>query len=91
VEINANSRLLVNYNCSTTGSDITVDVLQSADFNAETLETFESIPSVYVNNDGYLSLNLFQNGDIPNGTYYFKFTYTSVNPVFLIKSIEVIT
>lgn len=91
VQLNANSRLLVNYNCSTTGSNITVEVLSSADFTSESVATFEDIPSIYVENGVYMSVNLFPNGTIESGTYYLRFKYTTVNPVFLIKSIEVIS
>lgn len=91
VQLNANSRLLVNYNCSTTGSNITVEVLSSANFTSESVATFEDIPSIYVENGVYMSVNLFPNGTIESGTYYLRFKYTTVNPVFLIKSIEVIS
>lgn len=91
VELNANSRLLVNYNCTTTGSNIAVEVLSSADFTSESVATFEDIPSFYADGGTYMSVNLFPNGTIESGTYYLRFKYTTVNPVFLIKSIEVIS
>ena len=91
IELNANSRLLVNYNCSTTGSNIAVEVLSSADFTSESVATFEDIPSFYADSGTYMSVNLFPNGNIESGTYYLRFKYTTVNPVFLIKSIEVIS
>lgn len=90
VQLNANSRLLINYNCSTTGSNITVEVLSSADFTSESVATFEDIPSIYVEDGLYMSINLFPKTTIEGGTYYLRFKYTTVNPVFLIKSIEVI-
>ncbi len=90
VQITPNSRICVNYNCSTTGSDISIGLLPIADFSTEST-TFGTIPSLYVNNDSYLSLNIFPNETISSGNYYLKFTYTTVNPVFLIKSIEVIS
>lgn len=90
LEINSNSRLLVNYSCSTTGSDIAIDVLSSPDFNAEPVATFEDIPSILVNNDAYMSVNLFPTGSIENGTYYLRFKYTTINPIFLIKSIKLV-
>lgn len=88
VQLNANSRLLVNYNCTTTGSNITVEVPSSADFISESVATFEDIPSIYVEDELYMSVNLFPNGTIESGTYYLRFKYTTVNPVFLIKSWE---
>ena len=91
VQLNANSRLLINYNCSTTGSNITVEVLSSADFTSESVATFEDIPSIYVEDGLYMSINLFPKTTIESGTYYLRFKYTTVNPVFLIKSIEVIS
>lgn len=91
VQLNANSRLLINYNCSTTGSNITVEVLSSADFTSESVATFEDIPSIYVEDGLYMSVNLFPKMTIESGTYYLRFKYTTVNPVFLIKSIEVIS
>lgn len=91
IELNANSRLLVNYNCSTTGSNIAVEVLSSADFTSESVATFEDIPSFYADSGTYMSVNLFPNGTIESGTYYLRFKYTTVNPIFLIKSIEVIS
>ena len=91
IELNANSRLLVNYNCSTSGSNIAVEVLSSADFTSESVATFEDIPSFYADSGTYMSVNLFPNGNIESGTYYLRFKYTTVNPVFLIKSIEVIS
>lgn len=91
VQLNANSRLLINYNCSTTGSNITVEVLSSADFTSESVATFEDIPSFYAGDGTYMSVNLFPKTTIESGTYYLRFKYTTVNPVFLIKSIEVIS
>ncbi len=91
IQLNANSRLLVNYNCTTTGSNIAVEVLSSADFTSESVATFENIPSFYADDGTYMSVNLFPNGNIESGTYYLRFKYTTVNPVFLIKSIEVIS
>ena len=91
VQLNANSRLLINYNCSTTGSNITVEVLSSADFTSESVATFEDIPSIYVEDGLYMSINLFPKTTIESGTYYLRFKYTTINPVFLIKSIEVIS
>lgn len=91
VQLNANSRLLVNYNCTTTGSNITVEVLSSADFISESVATFEDIPSIYVEDELYMSVNLFLKTTIESGTYYLRFKYTTVNPIFLIKSIEVIS
>lgn len=91
VQLNANSRLLVNYNCSTSGSNIAIDVLSSADFTSESIATFEEIPSFYAGDDTYMSVNLFPKMTIESGTYYLRFKYTTVNPVFLIKSIEVIS
>ena len=91
VQLNANSRLLVNYNCSTSGSNIAIDVLSSADFTSESIATFEEIPSFYAGDGTYMSVNLFPSGTIESGTYYLRFKYTTVNPVFLIKSIEVIS
>lgn len=91
LELNATSRLLVNYNCSTAGSNISVEVLSSADFTSESIATFEDIPSLYAGDDTYMSVNLFPKTTIESGTYYLRFKYTTVNPVFLIKSIEVIT
>lgn len=90
VQLNANSRLLVNYNCSTSGSNIAIDVLSSADFTSESIATFEEIPSFYAGDSTYMSVNLFPKTTIESGTYYLRFKYTTVNPVFLIKSIEVI-
>lgn len=91
VQLNANSRLLVNHNCSTTGSNIAVEVLSSADFTSESVATFEDIPSFYADGGTYMSVNLFPNRTIESGVYYLRFKYTTVNPVFLIKSIEVIS
>lgn len=91
IQLNANSRLLVNYNCTTTGSNIAVEVLSSADFTSESVATFEDIPSFYADDGTYMSVNLFPNGNIESGAYYLRFKYTTVNPVFLIKSIEVIS
>lgn len=91
LELNATSRLLVNYNCSTAGSNISVEVLSSADFTSESIATFEDIPSLYAGDDTYMSVNLFPKTTIESGTYYLRFKYTTVNPVFLIKSIEVIS
>ena len=91
VQLNANSRLLVNYNCSTSGSNIAIDVLSSANFTSESIATFEEIPSFYAGDGTYMSVNLFPSGTIESGTYYLRFKYTTVNPVFLIKSIEVIS
>ena len=90
VQLNANSRLLVNYNCSTSGSNIAIDVLSSADFTSESIATFEEIPSFYAGDSTYMSVNLFPKTTIESGTYYLRFKYTTVNPVFLIKSIEVV-
>ena len=91
IQLNANSRLLVNYNCSTSGSNIAIDVLSSADFTSESIATFEEIPSFYAGDGTYMSVNLFPKTTIESGTYYLRFKYTTVNPVFLIKSIEVIS
>ena len=63
----------------------------SADFTSESVATFEDIPSFYADSGTYMSVNLFPNGNIESGTYYLRFKYTTVNPVFLIKSIEVIS
>lgn len=91
IQLNANSRLLVNYNCSTSGSNIAIDVLSSADFTSESIATFGEIPSFYAGDGTYMSVNLFPSGTIESGTYYLRFKYTTVNPVFLIKSIEVVS
>lgn len=91
IQLNANSRLLVNYNCSTSGSNIAIDVLSSADFTSESIATFEEIPSFYAGDGTYMSVNLFPKTTIESGTYYLRFKYTTVNPVFLIKSIEVVS
>lgn len=90
VELKQSSILKVNYTCSTTGSDISVDVLSSTDFTAEPIATFESIPSVYVENNTYLLINLSPS-TLETGTYYLKFSYNATNPVFLIKSIKIAT
>lgn len=90
VELKQSSILKVNYTCSTTGSDITVDVLSSADFTAEPIATFENIPSVYVENNTYLLINLSPS-TLETGIYYLKFSYNTINPVFLIKSIKIAT
>lgn len=90
VELKQNSTLKVNYNCSTTGSDISVDVLSSTDFNAEPVATFEKIPSFYAD-DNYMLINLSLNDTLETGTYYLKFSYNAINPVFLIKSIKIAT
>ena len=91
VTIKASSRLFVNYNCSTTGSNIAVELLSSPDFSAESVANFEDIPAFYADDGTYLSVNLFPAGTVSEGTYYLRFKYTTVNPVFLIKSIGVIT
>ncbi|MGN1411960.1 MAG: hypothetical protein ACI4WH_05555 [Oscillospiraceae bacterium] len=91
IQLNTNSRLLVNYNCTTTGSNIAVEVLSSADFTSESVATFENIPSFYADDGTYMSVNLFPNGNIESGTYYLRFKYMTVNPIFLIKSIEVVS
>lgn len=91
IQLNVNSKLLVNYNCSTSGSNIAIDVLSSADFTSESIATFEEIPSFYASDGTYMSVNLFPSGTIEGGTYYLRFKYTTVNPVFLIKSIEVVS
>lgn len=91
VAIKSSSRLLINYNCSTTGSNIAVELLSSPDFTAESVAGFEDIPAFYADGSTYLSINLLPAGAVPEGTYYLRFKYTTVNPVFLIKSIGVIT
>lgn len=90
ITIKSSSRLLVNYNCSTTGSNIAVKLLSSPDFTAESVANFEDIPAFYADDGTYLSINLLLAGTVPEGTYYLRFKYTTVNPVFLIKSIGVV-
>lgn len=90
IMIKSSSRLLVNYNCSTTGSNIAVELLSAPDFSAESAASFEDIPAFYADGGTYLSINLFPAGTVLEGTYYLRFKYTTVNPVFLIKSIGVV-
>jgi hypothetical protein len=90
IELKNNSILKINYNCSTTGSDISIDVLTEADFNAEPVATFDNIPSFYVENNAYLLINVASN-ITESGNYYLKFNYNTTNPIFLIKSIKTAT
>lgn len=90
VQITQNSRICVTYNSSTTGSDISVELVPTADFTSDGI-TYGVIPSIYVNANSYISLNVMSTGTVTSGTYYLRFGYTTINPIFLLKSIEVIS
>lgn len=90
IQLNNKSVLIVDYNCSSDGEGMTVEILSTPDFTSEKTADFEIIPAFYATNT-YISSNFRLLSILENGNYYLRFRVNTTNPTFTIRKILVVS